>query len=48
MAITEGETGEILLLCLCVVLSGADCSVDVALYGQQRLAFLRRLWPFKH
>ncbi len=39
---------EILLLCLCAVLSGADCWVDVALYGRQRLAFLRRFLPFKH
>ena len=38
---------EILLLCLCAVLSGADCWVEVALYGQQRLAFLRRFLPFK-
>ncbi len=39
---------EILLLCLCAVLSGADCWVEVALYGRQRLAFLRRFLPFKH
>ena len=39
---------EILLLCLCAVISGADCWVEVALYGQQRLAFLRRFLPFKH
>jgi predicted transposase YbfD/YdcC len=38
---------EILLLCLCAVLSGADCWVEVALYGQQRLAFLRRFLAFK-
>ena len=39
---------EILLLCLCAVLSGADCWVGVALYGQQRLQFLRRFLPFQH
>ena len=39
---------EILLLCLCAVLSGADCWVEIALYGQQRLAFLRRFLPFEH
>ena len=39
---------EILLLCLCAVISGADCWVEVALYGRQRLAFLRRFLPFKH
>ena len=39
---------EILLRCLCAVISGADCWVEVALYGQQRLAFLRRFLPFKH
>lgn len=39
---------EILLLCLCAVLSGADCWVEVALYGQQRLTFLRRFLPFRH
>ena len=39
---------EILLLCLCAVISGADSWVEVALHGQQRLAFLRRFLPFKH
>ena len=34
---------EILLLCLCAVLGGADSWVEVALYGQQKLEFLRRL-----
>ena len=38
---------EILLLCLCAVLSGADCWVDVAVYGQQRLQFLRRFLAFQ-
>ena len=38
---------EILLLCLCAVLGGADSWVEVALYGQRKLGFLRRLlrWP---
>ena len=39
---------EILLLCLCAVLGGADSWVDVALYGQHKLGFLRRLLPFAH
>ena len=39
---------EILLLCLCAVLSGADCWEEVALYDQQRLRFLRRFLPFQH
>ena len=30
------------------MLSGADCWVEVALYGQQRLKFLRRFLPFEH
>ena len=39
---------EILLLCLCAVLGGADSWVEVALYGQQKLEFLRRFLPFAH
>ena len=39
---------EILLLCLCAVLGGADSWVEVALYGQRKLEFLRRLLPFAH
>ena len=39
---------EILLLCLCAVLGGSDSWVDVALYGQHKLGFLRRLLPFAH
>ena len=38
----------ILLLCLCAVISDADCWVEVALYGQQRLTFLRCFLPFRH
>ena len=32
---------EILLLCLCAVLGGADSWVEVALYGQRKLGFSR-------
>ena len=39
---------EILLLCLCAVLGGADSWVEVALYGQRKLGFLRRFFPFAH
>ena len=39
---------EILLLCLCAVLGGADSWVEVALYGQHKLAFLRRFLPYEH
>ena len=35
-------------LCLCAVISGADCWVEVALYGQQPLAFLCCFLPSKH
>ena len=37
---------QILLLCLCAVLGGADSWVEVALYGQRKLGFLRRFFPF--
>lgn len=37
---------EILLMTLCAVLSGADSWVEVALYGERKLAFLRRFLPF--
>ena len=33
---------EVLLLTLCAVLCGADGWVSVALFGKQKLAFLRR------
>ena len=39
---------EILLLCLCAVLGGADSWVEVALYGRHKLEFLRRFLPFAH
>jgi predicted transposase YbfD/YdcC len=37
---------EVLLLTLCAVLCGADGWVSVALFGKQKLAFLRRFLPF--
>ncbi len=37
---------EILFLSLCAVLSGADSWVEVAAYGERKLAFLRRFLSF--
>lgn len=37
---------EVLLLTLCAVLCGADGWVSVALFGKQKLGFLRRFLPF--
>lgn len=37
---------EILLLCLIAVLAGAETIVDIALFGQKKLALLRRFRPF--
>lgn len=37
---------EILLLLLCATLAGADDFVEVQLWGEQNLAFLRRLLPY--
>jgi hypothetical protein len=37
---------EVLLLTLCAVLCGADGWVSVALFGEQKLGFLRRYLPF--
>ena len=37
---------EVLLLTLCAVLCGADGWVSVALFGEQKLTFLRRYLPF--
>jgi predicted transposase YbfD/YdcC len=37
---------EVLLSTLCAVLRGADGWVSVALFGKQKLAFLRRFLPF--
>jgi predicted transposase YbfD/YdcC len=39
---------EILLLLLCATLAGADDVVEIALWGNEHLAFLRRFLPCKH
>jgi len=39
---------EILLLLLCATLAGADDVVEIALWGDEHLAFLRRFLPCKH
>ena len=39
---------EMLLQCLFAVLAGADSWVDVALFGRNKLAFLRRFAAFEH
>lgn len=39
---------EILVLCLCGVISGCDNLVDIAEYGTEKLRFLRQLADFKH
>jgi len=39
---------EILLLCLLAVLAGAETFVDIALFGEKKLDFLRRFRPFKN
>ncbi len=39
---------EVLLLTLCAVLCGADGWVSVALFGKQKLDFLRRFLPFEN
>jgi len=39
---------EILLLCLCGVVSGCDSFVDIAEYGTEKLKFLRQLADFEH
>jgi len=39
---------EILLLLLCATLAGADDVVEIALWGGEHLAFLRRFLPCKH
>lgn len=38
---------EIFLLVLCAVISGADGWTSIALYGEKKLALLRRFFPFK-
>ncbi len=35
-------------MALCAVLSGADDWVAIALFGEQRLKFLRRFLPFEN
>jgi predicted transposase YbfD/YdcC len=39
---------EILLLLLCGTLAGADDFVEIALWGGEHLAFLRRFLPYRH
>ncbi len=39
---------EVLLLTLCAVLSGADSWVEIAAFGEKKLAFLRRFAPFEN
>ena len=39
---------EIVLLLLCAALAGADDFVETQLWGEQNLAFLRRLLPYAH
>ena len=39
---------EILLLLLCATLAGADDFVEMELWGNEHLAFLRRFLPCKH
>jgi len=39
---------EVLLLCLLAVLAGAETFVDIARFGQKKLALLRRFRPFRH
>jgi predicted transposase YbfD/YdcC len=38
---------EVLLLCLLAVLGGAETFVDIALFGEKKLALLRRFLPFR-
>ncbi len=40
--------GEILLLCLCGVVSGCESFVYIVEYGAEKLEFLRRLSDFEH
>ena len=37
---------EILLLVLCATLAGMEDFVDIKMWGDQRLAFLRRFYPY--
>jgi len=38
---------EVLLLCLLAVVAGAETFVDIARFGQKKIAFLRRFLPFR-
>ncbi len=38
---------EVLLLCLLAVLAGAETFTDIALFGEKKLALLRRFLPFR-
>jgi predicted transposase YbfD/YdcC len=38
---------EVLLLCLLAVLAGAETIVDIARFGDKKIAFLRRFRPFR-
>ena len=38
---------EVLLLCLLAVLAGAETFVDIARFGQKKIALLRRFLPFR-
>lgn len=38
---------EMLLLCLCAVISGAEHWTEIALYGKSRLDYLRQFLPFE-
>ncbi|HTB42633.1 MAG TPA: transposase family protein, partial [Acetobacteraceae bacterium] len=39
---------EILLLLLCATISGADDFVEITLWGEERLDFLRRFQLYEH
>jgi predicted transposase YbfD/YdcC len=39
---------EVLLLLLCATLAGADDLVEIELWGEEQLAFLRRFLPYRH
>jgi hypothetical protein len=39
---------EILLLVLCGTIAGGDDFTEIALWGEEHLAFLRRFLPFQH
>ena len=38
---------EVLLLCLLAVLGGAETFVDIARFGERKIALLRRFRPFR-